>query len=1828
MQQNKSENRETEGATRKNDKRIHEQIYDSNEYISAAKRVQDGTVPMDILKFHHSFSYNCEKYFNLCVVEPNVILFASGNILHFLNTATNKLWFRRGSTGGGIGHVTKNPTFDHIAVAENGVKPPIIIYKWPSMNIVTILYDGTLKRYSYLVYSADGLLLVSQGGDPDYTITLWDWQRSQIILKCKSFNRDVYNVTMSPVLPKYLVTSGSGHIKFWKISNTFTGLKLKGETGRFGQTEISDIIGVYIMPDGKVVSGCEWGNILLWEEGLISLEICRKHRQPCHAKAITQFEYLNGELISIGMDGWIRVWFYETIDQADVHSEDRFLEIQPVYEFQISETLNSMLMCMRKQEPDNPESTFWYAQDGNGGIWLIDLHTLKAEKPRKIFTCHAGAIVDMDNATWGPFVATISKVGQLHIYNYMEKKLILDHKFNDIGSQIVWFPCQVEATGSMLACAFGSGIIRLIAVTISATDRKDNYIKLIQIIRPHRMAITSMSLNSSCNLLVTGSEDSTVFSFNVAVTGTPAVITPIGFVEVPSGVTCLTWKPHCDTTLLIGCVGGDCVEIVLPSTPQPYTTVSYKLVQCLPKTFQFHSVKSAIRRDLIRLKREEEREERITRRREEVTRLMTGSPEMEVSEEEFLVDIIEEEPLPEIYIPKIPSRILMVQYIKHDIIWLSMAGFDAGYIYEYPSPETVEVISKEPIRSTVIYDADDTEIRSCLFYKRRKYLFLGMEQGQIRVCKYKSENYTDLSDYWILPMHDNYNGYIPKMILSHDQTMLFTCGYDGNLFSYEINDDTPSEATEFEITAETSPLSYVPSIEDLEEIDAHASLEETIQKAEQDRIAREANQCKRQIYEILFKLSEEYSKIVERNNALPKPHRITREEMELDPRITADLNEELEAQMATVREKFAFKVEKSEIGLQKLLEHFIHPITDLPFVVCKVLQPDNVVHSLRQRVLDVSTLPRVDTVKHIHVFDKQTNRASSVANGVMQPYEEEQRQEEEEEIKEETETEKIQEQAIADILKGVDYENLDSSQGIRLNQMLRKYISRKARLEEREKQWKVIHQEKPDASVNHLRDIVAIEEAKRTIGDYKLKTSLTFDSLSRKRDALFLKHNELFNCWKKLYYLQEAFNERLKAVRTEKEYLHAQVMSLIKTLREIHAEIPSRSIKPLPLIPTLNIDIEFPEKKVILEKYTMKEEKIQRPRLSLLPEAIFVCPDEEYEVLLLDEEFPETARIFSGASALPSVSERKIKIDSTLRDDTSLLHLSDDSDSPWEREMKSARVLRRIYEQDCILRYVQTSCENLDKKLDKLERDRLDIVAENVNINLFLLTLRQEYIILREYETMENTLHDKVNRKVEEAAAIKQKIREITDNVDSKMKEIAKLRNQIRDITSEYMRSVSENKFRNFLCRIFKKKYKVSKEEDETTTTTTETTSDETNSVDSKETESIYLDENVCPPDCDRELYNLAFSMREKRYACEHEVKSAQHTVETLQKEAEIQTKKLKIIESNLRAHEDDLKIFMFEKQGKLNDVDVTVTMKMHQLQYLQECDMPTKVDDCVVFDKKKLSKLYARIQELHEETLELHAKYKYAYIFVYRIHEEFINNRYRRFLIMESTLDDFRRSRAHLHRIKIDCNHMRVNNKSLKNEMKQRIMDKFGQNISLTELYETILRRMVYDIRANLSEITMQFSKRTNEVKECYTEELITLNNMIREHTQKLSFLTLLVEEQSKLKKLLRRHIKSDEEMLLLEKTCKNDVTKLERILRNQMRQKHLFENDIKNLKLKTKSQHPIRFRSIMSWNDKDFEPESEENFDENWQNEEAEECIKSDEKPELSMDVEYTVD
>lgn len=108
--------------------------------------------------------------------------------------------------------------------------------------------NGTEQQYSHLAFSPnEGSLLASVGGYPDYLLTVWDWKLENIVLRSKAFSQDIYKVSFSPELPGQLTTSGTGHIRFWKMAKTFTGLKLQGYLGKFGKTELTDISGKILL---------------------------------------------------------------------------------------------------------------------------------------------------------------------------------------------------------------------------------------------------------------------------------------------------------------------------------------------------------------------------------------------------------------------------------------------------------------------------------------------------------------------------------------------------------------------------------------------------------------------------------------------------------------------------------------------------------------------------------------------------------------------------------------------------------------------------------------------------------------------------------------------------------------------------------------------------------------------------------------------------------------------------------------------------------------------------------------------------------------------------------------------------------------------------------------------------------------------------------------------------------------------------------------------------------------------------------------------------------------------------------------------------------------------------------------------------------------------------------------------------------------------------------------------------------------------------------------------------------------------------------------------
>lgn len=148
----------------------------------------------------------------------------------------------------------------------------------------------------------------------------------KVILKAKAYSQDVYRASFSPYTDDILFTSGFMHIKFWKMAQTFTGLKLQGDIAKFGALEMSNVSGYHELPDGKVLSGTEQGNMILWEGNLVKahLVLDEESKRPLHEGMIEVILFEDDQFISAGHDGAIKWWSLAEIDAAEA---DEVLEV-------------------------------------------------------------------------------------------------------------------------------------------------------------------------------------------------------------------------------------------------------------------------------------------------------------------------------------------------------------------------------------------------------------------------------------------------------------------------------------------------------------------------------------------------------------------------------------------------------------------------------------------------------------------------------------------------------------------------------------------------------------------------------------------------------------------------------------------------------------------------------------------------------------------------------------------------------------------------------------------------------------------------------------------------------------------------------------------------------------------------------------------------------------------------------------------------------------------------------------------------------------------------------------------------------------------------------------------------------------------------------------------------------------------------------------------------------------------------------------------------------------------------------------------------------------
>ncbi|CAI9594587.1 unnamed protein product [Staurois parvus] len=338
---------------------------------------------------------------------------------------------------------------------------------------------------------------------------------------------------------------------------------------------------------------------------------------------------------------------------------------------------------VKTRENDSP---VWFAQDASGGIWKLDLSFSNiTQDPEQLFSFHSGKINALDASPSTYLMATTSSDRSVRIYDFAGKLPLVEMKFKQGGTSLIWAPRMVNPKGGLFAMGFQDGVIRILEVYNSSGMRllagrsgsQDAAIGLKQAFKPHEASVTCLAYERNGEILATGSLDRTVFFFAVGDT-----YEPIGFIQVPGPVKELHWSPpsHEENTLLVLCENGFAVEIPVPAAEKNNTVSTYEISNLPLRYFRFSSIRSKIEREEQLAQIQKNREQKLKEHQAWVQKQKERGVELTEEELQEPYDD-EEEKLPELYVPKEPSPILCGFYASPGKFWLSMDGYDSGFLY-------------------------------------------------------------------------------------------------------------------------------------------------------------------------------------------------------------------------------------------------------------------------------------------------------------------------------------------------------------------------------------------------------------------------------------------------------------------------------------------------------------------------------------------------------------------------------------------------------------------------------------------------------------------------------------------------------------------------------------------------------------------------------------------------------------------------------------------------------------------------------------------------------------------------------------------------------------------------------------------------------------------------------------------------------------------------------------------------------------------------------------------------------------------------------------------
>ena len=755
------------------------------------------------------------------------------------------------------------------------------------------------------------------------------------------------------------------------------------------------------------------------------------------------------------------------------------------------------------------------------------------------------------------------------------------------------------------------------------------------------------------------------------------------------------------------------------------------------------------------------------------------------------------------------------------------------------------------------------------------------------------------------------------------------------------------------------------ALEDITEAEAYSIQDEKLRK-EEDARKLKAEQKKDGVRAVIKEMQKEFEDLVKKNEALPLEQQLTIPELVVDPEYAAILTQKGTDMVKEVELECLHASEKSSVRLQKLQNEFLD-VLDHELVYVRGLKNN----------LKVASIPTSKFTKELqtlldHVHTIMASEAASATRG-----------------KDAAGGARGLRSTLAINKKGkktaVDL-NADSEYGAN-GEKKSAFEIRKIQRVKRTKNLAELEEKKPAEDADDPRDVKAIEDASKFLGDYKIKTSEDYEvpedqqvNAEKKRRQMILLEESIRN-------IKVKFNKRLIDVRDSKGQVVLAIAAFNARIRAIDEQLGDMTSSLF--APELD-PREYPGDR----SFFLPEDNVKFLASVATSDNVESANAPSVSVSSLAVNAPKRTQV---KNATAGIAPECMKLCRTLPILRAMYDPETDGDLPKvadeaalsqvERNEIDENRMRLRHERSSLVDKIASDVKDIDSKVAGLRRDRLIFSVELKAAELRLLTLFKELMLLSSFEAKDRLLTNKLEKCQRDKGEVVANISDCLSRLQTNSGQLEVWVEKDQAIMDEFLKVVPEkNAFHAQLLKIFKRKIKRAKKK---STEDEDGDEDEDDSGDDYEDDDEEDDEvdDSCPPGCDTHLYESIIELREKRLDQEEVLADFQKELDDLKKANERHIARERQIDKDLNSTEVEIKKFQTEKQVHINELLTCCPLKIGQIRLWKEeednegnvmdvSDNPTMlrdsvtIKDCVVFAEASLDKVRGRIGELKEEIL------------------------------------------------------------------------------------------------------------------------------------------------------------------------------------------------------------------------------------------------------------------